>query len=93
MTNGPLPDPGHGHTHQHRYPPGLRGAIRGVFRPHSHDAADALDTALASSERGIRAVKISFGVLLATSLLQVVVVLVTGSVALLADTIHNFPMP
>jgi len=90
LTNGPLPDPGHGHTHQHRYPSGLRGAIRGVFRPHSHDAGDALDTALASSERGIRAVKISFGVLLATSLLQVVVVLVTGSVALLADTIHNF---
>jgi cation diffusion facilitator family transporter len=49
-----------------------------------------VDSALESSARGIRAVKISLVGLLATSGLQVAILLVTGSVALLADTIHNF---
>ncbi|HAM25225.1 MAG TPA: cation transporter, partial [Microbacteriaceae bacterium] len=35
-------------------------------------------------------VKISLFILLATTALQFIVVLVSGSVALLADTIHNF---
>ncbi len=74
--------------HEHRG--GLRGAIAEVFRSHSHDAADSLDTALEANRQGIRAVKISFVALLATSLIQVVIIVATGSVALLADTIHNF---
>ena len=49
-----------------------------------------MDPALESSNDGIRAVKISLVVLGATALLQAVLVLVTGSVALLAETIHNF---
>ncbi len=61
-----------------------------IFGRHSHDAADSIDTALAASERGIRAVKLSFAALMATAMIQLVVVVVTGSVALLADTIHNF---
>ncbi|CAN5374169.1 cation diffusion facilitator family transporter [soil metagenome] len=61
-----------------------------IFRPHSHDAADSIDTALASSREGIRAVKISLVVLGATALIQLGLVFVTNSVALLADTIHNF---
>jgi len=66
------------------------GLIQGFFARHSHDAADSVDSALESSVKGIRAVKISLLVLLATSGIQVVLVAVTGSVALLADTIHNF---
>ena len=69
---------------------GLIGYLRNLIAPHSHDAADSVDRALESSEKGIRAVKISLVALLVTSGLQVSVVLVTGSVALLADTIHNF---
>ena len=69
---------------------GLLGLIRSVFAPHSHDAADSVDSALEASEKGIRAVKISLVGLFATSGLQLAVVLITGSVALLADTIHNF---
>lgn len=57
---------------------------------HSHDSADSVDDALASNEEGIRALKISLVVLMVTALLQVVVVAFSGSVALLADTIHNF---
>ena len=61
-----------------------------MFRPHSHDAVDSIDAALAASAEGIRALKISLLVLGATALAQLVVVAMSGSAALLADTIHNF---
>ena len=61
-----------------------------MFAPHSHDASDSIDGALESSAAGIRAVKISLLALGATSIAQLVIVLISGSVALLADTIHNF---
>ena len=80
----------HGHAHGHDHPHGLRGAIHEIFAPHSHDAADSIDDALESSAAGIRAVKISLVVLGLTALAQVVVVIISGSVALAADTIHNF---
>lgn len=84
---------GHEHAgsdHDHGHRGGLIGLIQSVFTPHSHDAADSVDSALESSAKGIRAVKISLIGLLATSGLQVAVVLISSSVALLADTIHNF---
>jgi cation diffusion facilitator family transporter len=49
-----------------------------------------MDSALESSARGIRAVKISLVGLGVTAMFQLVIVLVSGSVALLADTVHNF---
>ena len=58
--------------------------------PHSHDAADSVDSALESSAIGIRAVKIGLVALGVTALAQAVIVVVSGSVALAADTIHNF---
>ena len=61
-----------------------------IFGPHSHDAADSLDDALEDDRRGVRAVVISFTALTVTALVQVLLIAVTGSVALLADTIHNF---
>ncbi|WP_022884121.1 cation diffusion facilitator family transporter [Glaciibacter superstes] len=76
--------------HVHSHPTGVRGFLHGLFMPHSHDAADSIDDAMESSGQGIRAVKISLVVLGATAALQLLVVLVSGSVALLADTIHNF---
>ena len=69
---------------------GLRAAVSDVFRPHSHDAADSVDSELEASQQGVRAVKISFVALLLTSLVQVVIIAATGSIALVADTIHNF---
>ncbi|GAB3037979.1 cation transporter [Nocardioides flavus (ex Wang et al. 2016)] len=68
----------------------MRDRIGHVLRPHSHDAADFLDDALESSAQGIRAVKISLVALGATAMAQLAVVAISGSVALLADTIHNF---
>ena len=76
--------------HDHEHPRGVWAALLEICRPHSHDAADSLDSALEANERGIRAVKISFAALMATSIVQLVIVAATGSVALLADTIHNF---
>jgi Co/Zn/Cd efflux system component len=43
-------------------------------------------------DRGLRAIKSSFVGLTATAVIQLVVVFISGSVALLADTIHNFGM-
>jgi cation diffusion facilitator family transporter len=83
-------DHGHQHDHDHDHPGGVRGFLTSLFRPHSHDAADSVDAALESSEQGVRAVKISLVALGVTAIAQAVVVLLTGSVALLADTIHNF---
>src|SRR5215218_1195140 len=54
---------------------------------HTHGA---VDPTIATSERGIWAIKWSFVGLMATALLQLVVVLLSSSVALLSDTIHNF---
>lgn len=84
----------HGHNHVHRDGSGwggkLKAALREVFAPHSHDSFDSIDDALESSEAGIRAVKISLMVLGLTAVAQIVIVVLSGSVALLADTIHNF---
>ncbi|SOX55765.1 cation transporter [Mycobacterium ahvazicum] len=89
-----MSDHGHdhsrGHDHEHRHPKGLRAAIKEIFAPHSHDAADSFDSELESSADGIRAVKISLLVLGATAIAQIVVVVLSGSIALAADTIHNF---
>jgi len=81
---------GHGHGHGHSERSGLGGALRDLFKPHSHDSVDSVDSALEASAEGIRAVKISLVALLMTALAQAAVVVLTGSVALLADTIHNF---
>jgi cation diffusion facilitator family transporter len=55
---------------------------------HSHTHG-AIDPAIATSERGLWAVKWSLVGLLITAVLQAVVFWLSGSVALLADLIHN----
>lgn len=88
-------DHGHGEhgehgEHGHAHPRGLRGALGDLVAPHSHDTADSIDDALTSSAEGVRALKVSLIVLGVTALLQAVVFVLSGSVGLLADTIHNF---
>jgi len=73
----------------HDHPTGLLGKLRELIAPHSHDAADSVDQALETSAKGTRALVLSLVVLGVTALLQGVVVLYTGSVALLGDTLHN----
>ena len=77
---------GHGHPHAHGS--GLLGWIQDTFA-HSHDVADQIDDAMASSERGAWATKWALVSLGLTTVLQFVIVYFSGSAALLADTVHN----
>ena len=77
----------HGHSHEHGH--GWWGAIRELFVPHSHDAQDKVDAALEGSREGMRAVWLSLAGLGITAVAQAVVVVVSSSVALLGDTLHN----
>ncbi|GHD31482.1 cation diffusion facilitator family transporter [Streptomyces galbus] len=92
----------HGHPHgphhrsHHHEPhgrpssrPGALHRLRHLLTPHSHDTADKVDAALESSARGMRALWVSLAVLGVTALAQAAVVAVSGSVALLGDTVHN----
>lgn len=63
--------------------------LREIFVPHTHDAADSVDDALAASAEGIRTLKLSLVILLVTAIGQGIIVAFSGSVALLADTVHN----
>ncbi|GLW49960.1 cation efflux system protein [Streptomyces sp. NBRC 14336] len=76
-------------SHPHHHRPSLGHRLSHLLKPHSHDTADKVDPALESSARGMRALWVSLAVLGATALLQAVVVVVSGSVALLGDTAHN----
>lgn len=77
------------HEHVHSKNP-LINWFRHTFTPHDHGyQVAALEPALAT-DRGIWAVKVSLIALLVTAIFQVVIVAISGSVALLADTIHNF---
>jgi cation diffusion facilitator family transporter len=69
----------HGHAHDH-------GDHHGGHRGHTHGV---VDPTIAATDKGIWAVKWSFVILAITAALQLIVVVVSGSVALLADTIHN----
>jgi cation diffusion facilitator family transporter len=88
----------HGHSHDHggqhdHAPDGGPGAFwhkaRHLLTPHSHDAADKVDSAMEASRDGLRALWISLAVLGGTALLQAVITALSGSVALLGDTLHN----
>ncbi len=76
------------HDHPHDDHDHARDADRHhEHKGHSHGI---VDPAIATSEQGLRAVKWSFLLLFATALVQLAIVFLSGSVALLADTIHNF---
>ncbi len=84
--------PGHGHGHGHGHEHGvttLRARVAHLLRPHSHEPADKVDPAMESSARGMRALWVSLAGLGATTLVQAAVVALSGSVALLGDTLHN----
>lgn len=80
---------GHGHDHDHAGGAGLWSRVRAAVRPHSHDVTDQVDSALEASAAGIRTTQVTLAVLMATALAQLVIALVSGSVALFADLVHN----
>jgi cation diffusion facilitator family transporter len=88
---------GHGHRkHEHgEHEHGgsrwseLRHRVGHLITPHSHEAMDKIDSAMETSREGMRTLWLSLGILGVTTVLQAAVVAVSGSVALLGDTIHN----
>src|SRR6266480_4701041 len=72
----------HRHDHPHDH-----GHDQSPLHGHAHGI---VDPSITTSDRGLWAIKWSFVGLAATAALQLVVVFISGSVALLADTIHNF---
>ena len=80
---------GHGHDHGHDHGHGFPGRLRAALRPHAHDANEAIQSAEEASQDGIRAGWVGLAGMTATAVLQIVIVAVSGSIALLADTLHN----
>lgn len=79
------------HDHDHDHAAGsLSSRVRHgvghlIAHDHDHDSSALLDTGAV----GIRATKVSLVVLGVTALIQAVIVVFSGSVALLSDTLHN----
>lgn len=80
---------GHEHDHGHEHGQGFLAKLKHVVVPHSHDANEAIQSAEESSGQGIRAAWIGLGGMMATAIMQMVIVAISGSIALLADTLHN----
>src|SRR5262249_4167095 len=78
----------HGHDHTEPHVDGPH-APRADAEHHRHTHG-VVDPSIASTTRGLWALKWSFIGLTVTALIQIVVVFLSGSVGLLADTIHNF---
>ncbi len=68
----------HSQAHSHEHPHG-----------HSHTHG-TVDPSILATNKGLWAVKWSFIGLMITAVLQIFIVFISGSVSLLADTIHNF---
>ncbi len=94
------PRPGHGHEHGHEHGQEghqhgqsvwarVRHALSEAVGGHSHDAADQVDASLEANADGRRALLSSLAILAVTALIQASVVVLSGSVALLGDTLHN----
>ncbi len=83
-------DHGHDHhDHAHEHDHGVWGRIKHALTPHTHDHTEAIQTAEQASAEGIKAAWISLAGMGATAVLQVVIVAISGSIGLLADTLHN----
>jgi cation diffusion facilitator family transporter len=80
----------HGTAHDHgHHGSGRWSRIKLRITPHSHEAKDKVDSAMESSAEGMRTLWISLAVLGVTTVLQALIFALSGSVALLGDTVHN----
>ena len=75
-----------GHRNSHENHPSHEEKHRHNAHGHIHGA---IDPSIITTQRGIWAIKWTFVGLTVTALFQLVIVFLSGSVALLADTIHN----
>ena len=88
MSRAHTDDPGHDQAQPHGH---SQGHSQGRSDGHSHGHSHGLvDRSIVRSREGVRAVLVSLGVLAVAGAIQVAIFLLSGSVALLADLIHNF---
>lgn len=85
----------HSHPHNHNHTSEYQSSwsrLAAIFhiRGHDHRHDDLTsDKAFLDDQEGIRTVWLALAALLVTALLQIIIVLWSGSVALFADTVHN----
>ncbi len=84
------------HDHDHRHNNGLIGTVGaalhlpGFAHTHEHDYGELVeDSGLQANQLGIRTIWLALAILAMTTVLQIMIYLASGSVALLADTVHN----
>ncbi|QHC26422.1 cation diffusion facilitator family transporter [Streptomyces sp. GS7] len=82
-------DRNHDHVHGEGRWASFRHQLAHVVTPHSHEAMDKVDSAMETSREGMRTLWLSLGILGLTTVIQAMIVAISGSVALLGDTIHN----
>jgi cation diffusion facilitator family transporter len=83
------------HASRHDHVEETGHALGHSGREHSHDGAHGhshglIDDSIKRSRDGIRAVSMSLAILGLTAIAQTIVFIASGSIALLADLIHNF---
>ena len=91
MSEHDEPEHEHEQEHGHAHQGGPLGWLAALFHLHGHQHTEhdiGADPAFQTQE-GIRTVWIALAALAITTILQVAIVLFSGSVALLADTVHN----
>lgn len=81
----------HGHGHSHDHGTGIWGFLNTIFHLHGHsDKQQNLSTDPAmATEEGIRTVWLALAALGITTVMQILIVAISNSTALLADTVHN----
>lgn len=79
----------HPHDHDHLHSPGFWAQVKHTVVPHSHDHAEKAQSADEARADGIRTAWIGLAGMLGIAALQLLIVWISGSVGLLADTIHS----
>ena len=87
MPRGSAAEHEHEHEHAAGHDHSRDGRLSGLQHGHSHGL---VDRSITRSRDGVKAVSISLAVLAVAAGLEALIFLLTGSVALLADLIHNF---
>ena len=79
-------------SHGHSHAGGPLGWLAAIFHlhGHEHEVQDLSGDPAFGTREGIRTIWIALGALALTTVLQIFIVAISGSVALLADTVHNF---
>jgi cation diffusion facilitator family transporter len=80
---------GHGHASGTSGWARVRHAVSEALGGHAHDSAEQVDETMEAEADGRRALLVGLVILAVTAGIQAVVVVLSGSVALLGDTLHN----